>query len=142
MVVGGYRGPFPSVEGIVRVPSLGRSRAVSFIIDTGAVKSVLCEPDIFTKLGLVQNDFHEVEAAVGIGGERRQFEYDDMAELEFEGVSEPIPFRIRRIEGFTYCSLLGQDVLTRFALLANAASGGVWLLTPEEVAEAWSAQTT
>ena len=143
MIVGSYRDGMPSVEGIIRLPGSGRSAPVSFVVDTGSCATIISQADVFNRLGIRRRELVRAPTPVqGMGGEASLLEYRGDAELDFEGLDAAIPFTLQTpadSQTLLPFSLLGQDILHRFALLAYKASGRVLLLTHAEVTAALEA---
>ncbi|MFQ6132005.1 MAG: hypothetical protein ACE5R4_08220 [Armatimonadota bacterium] len=135
--MGSYRDGMPSVEGIVRLPSAGRWATVSFVIDTGACATIFAQADVRDHLGIPPSELVQAPSNVwGIGGPADLAQYAGDAELDFEGLDAPMAVTLQTPADSDRplpFSLLGQDILERFALLAWKARGRVLLLTDAEI---------
>lgn len=117
----------PYLVGRLILPRLGLQGDISFLVDTGADKSVLMPIDAL-RLGVDYTSLSGSAASVGIGGYARMFE-EEAAAVFLEGtrtlhmyfIQVGVPSYTPEIEDVP--SLLGRDVLDHWRMHYNPASG-------------------
>ena len=127
----------PCVSVIVHIPSIGvAGMSVSFLIDTGADRSLIGDRDanrMFRRFGVDPARLRRGPSSQGLGGvaEMRTAEatlrFDDFPITISIDILEPSP-DVR----FHVPSLLGRDVLAHFALFVEERTRKVLLLEPAE----------
>ena len=119
---------FTGVRGVISVP---------FLIDTGADRSVL-SPSVLARVGLAEDDQRRGATTRGIGGAVQTRSIDAVVTLG--SVIVPMTLLVFEAEpggesstsAAALPSLLGQDVLSRFALVVDAHRDRVLLLEDSE----------
>jgi predicted aspartyl protease len=128
----GRRRPF--VDATLEFPTLGRRFGVQLLVDTGADRTVLAPLDA-ARLGVDLAALPEGAPSTGVGGRvpTRAIQariilgtFSTLLAVTVLG-SPPGAGRLHRIP-----SLLGRDVLSRFALFVEERTSRVLLLTPDE----------
>lgn len=130
---GGRRRPFLTAH--LTIPSQNLSGDVPFLVDTGADSTVLAPADaVFLRLDLAR--LPQGTPSIGVGGVTRTA--STPATLTLDGVAYTlslrvlIPGRQQRQALSRIPSLLGRDILSRFALILEERTDRVLLLTPDE----------
>jgi predicted aspartyl protease len=128
---GGRRRPF--VDGNIEFPTLGRTVKVGFLVDTGADRTILSPPDA-RRLTIDPSAFQEGVSSTGVGGTMPTRVAN--VYLSIGAFSTPLTLTILNPPAGTPLSpipsLLGRDVLSRFALFVEERTDRVLLLSPDE----------
>jgi predicted aspartyl protease len=127
LTTGATRRPFVSAR--LQFPSLGDLRhPVEFLVDTGADRTILSPLDAM-RLGINLDTLESGLPSTGVGGqaETRTIE----AVLTIDSLSMPLTLTIIETSR-PIPSLLGRDVISRFALFMEERTNRVLLLEPAE----------
>jgi hypothetical protein len=122
----GARDAIPYIKAIVQIPRLNIEGPVSFLVDTGGVKTTLHPPDI-TALGIdiAQLDQNRSRQLTGVGGEA-EYRIED-ALLRFTNIDVPIEILIGPVEPQSFQgalvrglpAILGRDILNQGRLVVD-----------------------
>jgi hypothetical protein len=127
----------PFVNGFVELPAQGLSLSVPFLVDTGSDRTLLSPRDLMNAAVALEvlETLEHGEPSSGVGGavHTRVIE----AELTLGHYSQRLALGVLAgpagpAQSPTVPSLLGRDVLSRFAVLVDARNDRVLLLEPEE----------
>ena len=125
----------PFVDAIVEFPALGRRLRLRLLVDTGADRTVLSPVDS-RRLGINLAALPAAGVSTGVGGQVpiRVIE----ATLVLGAFSTPLALTVLESPpgppaATAIPSLLGHDILSRFALFMEERSGRIMLLEPREV---------
>ncbi|MBI4492708.1 MAG: retroviral-like aspartic protease family protein [Chloroflexi bacterium] len=110
---------------------------MELLVDTGADRTILAPLDALRfsrRLGVDLTTLPRGQASTGMGGHMETRVID--AVLTLESFSTPLAFTVLEAppERLPIPSLLGRDILSRFALYVEQAENLVLLLEPEEAA--------
>jgi hypothetical protein len=145
MRIQGYFGHYgaPWVSAKLRRPDTDKVLDVQFLIDTGAYRSMVGTAEIYA-LGVSIHELRKsVGTAVGFGG-RTQFYFLQNVELTFETDQGPHrevlskmlttfgPYTGQHRKRAHVSSVLGRDILDRYAVIVDKRAGIV-LLTDEDL---------
>ena len=126
----GRRRPFP--HAILEFPTLDhRQLDVEFLIDTGADRSVLSPKDA-QRLGVDVAALPAGQPTVGVGGRMETFMVPAILNLEEYSVSLELTILSPGRSSMPIPSLLGRNILSRFALFFEERTERVLLLEPTE----------
>jgi predicted aspartyl protease len=125
----------PFVSASLQFPTHdNRELAVQFLVDTGADRTLLAPLDA-ARLGLDLDSLEPGVPSTGVGG--RTETRTVPAILSMDGVSIDVTLTLlaskSQLREFPIPSLLGRDVLSRFALFIDEPSDRVLLFIPAEV---------
>ena len=128
MITGEFEGTQPYVSAVVAIPRLGVLGTVRFLVDTGAAVTCL-HPKDSIPLRLPFGRLQRREYIIGVGGRSERF--PERATLTFLDSDAPVTYRydldvrVGKPEqvGGGLPSVLGQDVLGRWAMLHDPAVG-------------------
>lgn len=122
----------PYVDAIVRFPTLGsRHIAVALLVDTGADYTVLA-PNAAVALGDSAMALGSGPVTVGVGGRRETRLAPAVVLLGTTAIRLHLVIFLPTNEPTSMPSILGRDVLSRFALVIEERADRVLLLEPEE----------
>jgi predicted aspartyl protease len=127
----------PFIDAVFQFPILNnQSIQVPLLVDTGADRTVLSPTDairLTRRFGVNLDDLPQGVPSTGVGGQastravRAMLNIDSFSMPLTLTILEPIPTRLLPIP-----SLLGRDVLSRFALFMEERTSRVLLLEPHE----------
>ncbi len=123
----------PFVQARFDFPSLNRSLEVPLLVDTGADRTIIAPLDA-NRLGLDLSTLSMGQPSTGVGGQMNTrlvealVTLDDFSTTLTLTILEPLPER----RALPIPSLLGRDIISRFALFIEERTNRVLLLEPEE----------
>jgi predicted aspartyl protease len=126
----------PFLDAHINVPSLGVEGDVAFLVDTGADLTVVAPMDAL-RLGISLSRLEPETVSIGIGGRTPIASVGAILTLDASAI--PLALRVLAPRGrrqqqalMSIPSLLGRDVLARYALFLETRSERVLLLEPDE----------
>lgn len=124
----------PFVNAVFDFPSLGRSLDVRLLVDTGADRTILAPLDA-RRLGIDPRRLPLGQPSTGVGGRGTTRTID--AVLSLDSFSTPLSLTVLEPPAGTtqilpIPSLLGRDIIARFALIVEQRTDRVLLLEPAE----------
>ncbi len=133
----GPQNPSPYLDGSISIPSIGVTRMeVRFLIDTGSDRTLIGDIDsdrMFRGYDVDVRKLGEGLPSQGIGGivgtreAQATLRIEDFSTSLKIDILEPVPGQQPSVP-----SLLGQDVLSHFALFMEERANRVLLLEPDE----------
>ena len=123
----------PYIAANITFPTLGRSLDVAMLVDTGADRTVL-SPVVAARLGINLAALARGQPGSGVGGQMQTRMIDAVVNLD----AHSIPLTLAILEARPgqppplIPSLLGRDILSRFALFLEERTDRVLLLEPHE----------
>ncbi|MGH2352048.1 MAG: retropepsin-like aspartic protease [Chloroflexota bacterium] len=132
----GRRRPF--ITATIELPAFGRSLGVRLLVDTGADRTVLAPRDAgrLSRLGVDLEMLPTGRPSTGVGGVTQTRTISAVLTLGAASIALTLPI-LEPPAGqaavvFPMPSLLGRDILSRFALFVEERTGRVLLLEPHE----------
>lgn len=130
---GGRRRPF--VDATLGIPSIDRNLKVPFLLDTGADRTILGTIDaerLATGFGVALASLPPGVPSTGVGGQMPTRTIECVLTLDTFSLPLVLPILEDSYARLRIPSLLGRDVLSRFALYLEERTNLVLLLEPHE----------